>query len=236
MRFLLYKSNSKEIMASQMERESRNYSIMHRMLSKRTIQNTTKINENDYDEKMEDYYRKREYKHFLELEIKKNIAIQAKLEAVSQNRQTIQRENLLARYENNKLINEIDFLEEFKKSLEAIEAISLKNYSNAKNLTVKRNKLLEDNVKRLEANITSLQNESTYANMEKIFLQDYNNFLQVKLTNLQSTLTNATMRKKILIDYVKLLETNITTMMEIDSNRNKIQEDSAKRIKDNIPT
>ena len=56
-----------------MEGESRNSTIMHRMLSKRAIQNTTNKGENDYDEKMQDLYRAKEYKHFQRIrEIYKN--------------------------------------------------------------------------------------------------------------------------------------------------------------------
>ena len=102
-----------------------------------------------------------------------------------------------------------------------------------------RIKFLEDDVRRLEANITStLQNEWTSPNMNMTstkFLQDFDKVINAKLTSLQNTLKNATTRGQLLNDYVNLLETNITTMMQMSA-RNKFLEDYVKLLEANITT
>ena len=137
------------------------------------------------------------------------------------------------------------FLEQEKKQISNLQAnlemCETKDQSCQRDKVIAKDriKFLEDDVRRLEANITStLQNEWTSPNMNMTstkFLQDFDKVINAKLTSLQNTLKNATTRGQLLNDYVNLLETNITTMMQMSA-RNKFLEDYVKLLEANITT
>ena len=91
---------------------------MHRMLSKRAIRNENKKDDDDDDDD-DERLQAAENKYFLELEIKKTTILQSKLEDALRTGQSLQRDNQIAQDEINRLINKIQFLEEYKNSMEA---------------------------------------------------------------------------------------------------------------------
>ena len=191
---------------SKTEHESRDTASMHRMLSKRAIRNKNKKDDDNDDDEMMQFKAAAENKYFLELEIKKTTNLQSKLEDSLRTGQFLQRDNQTAQDEINRLINKIKFLEEYKNNMEAKTPSFNDDSKNANNLQVNRNTLLDGNVKLLEATPTMLKYDSILpANNQIKFVDEYVKRLEANISTLQNNSTKANNQKKLLQEYVKYI-------------------------------